>query len=226
MKDSKLEMLVTEACATDREIASRTELLKGMKAQLVAEAETRVEDHVPTDGGGWSVTFEGVDGNICRVTKPGDALKPSIDGEGKAIDMIRKVAGVHFSRLFQQAPKWKLVPNFRDQAAALIGPAASFRKLVKLVSKKTPTSVSFETKDIVKVIIVCLLPFLGGCYTPSESEKASFWLKQIAIEEKVQTAHLVQIESSLKRIVAKVNPESLSEIAEEVKRIKQEEEAR
>jgi len=224
MKESKLQNLVTEACELDRQISDMTEALKGMKAELVTEAETREDDQVATDGGGWSVTFEGLDGNICRVTKPGDALKPSIDGEGKAIEKIREASGVHFSRLFQQAPKWKLVPNFRDEAASLLGKAAG--KLIKLVSKSTTTSVSFETKDIAKIILVCLLPFLGGCYTPSEEEKAAFWLKQIAVEEKQQTAYLEQIATCLKevpyhlkRISMKVQPRTMEEIVEESNRI-------
>jgi hypothetical protein len=145
MKDNRLQVLVTQACAADRQIADLTDTLKGMKAQLVAEAETRVEDQVATDGGGWSVTFEGVDGNICRVTAPGKALKPSIDGEGQAIEKVRDAAGVHFARLFQQAPKWKLVPNFRDEAASLLGKAAG--KLIKLCTKSASTTVSFETKE-------------------------------------------------------------------------------
>jgi hypothetical protein len=145
MKDGKLQELVTVACMKDREISDLTEELKVIKAQLIAEAETRVEDQTPTEGGGWSVTFEGVDGNVCRVTAPGDALKPSIDGEGKAIEKVRDAAGVHFQRLFQQAPKWKLVPNFREESAALLGKAAP--KLIKLCTKGTSTSVSFETKD-------------------------------------------------------------------------------
>jgi len=219
MKESKLQNLVTEACELDRQISDMTEALKGMKAELVMEAETREEDQVATDGGGWSVTFDGLDGNICRVTKPGDALKPAIDGEGKAIEKIREASGVHFSRLFQQAPKWKLVPNFRDEASSLLGKAAG--KLIKLVSKSTTTSVSFETKDIAKIILVCLLPFLSGCYTPSEEEKAAFWLKQIAIEEKQQTAYLEKIATSMdtvpyyvKRISDRVNPLTAQEYVE------------
>jgi hypothetical protein len=197
MKESKLQNLVTEACELDRQISDMTEALKGMKAELVMEAETREEDQVATDGGGWSVTFDGLDGNICRVTKPGDALKPAIDGEGKAIEKIREASGVHFSRLFQQAPKWKLVPNFRDEASSLLGKAAG--KLIKLVSKSTTTSVSFETKDIAKIILVCLLPFLGGCYSPSESERQTFWLKNIAASEMRQA-------DALERIAERIAP--------------------
>lgn len=147
MNEIKLRTLVTEACATDREIAKFKDMLDEMKARIKAEAETRTEEHVATDGGGWSWTFEGTDGNIVRVTTPGDALKPSIDGEGKAIEKVRELAGNHFSRLFLQAPKWKLIPNFREETQALLGKAAG--KLIKLVSKASQVTVSFETKEAV-----------------------------------------------------------------------------
>jgi hypothetical protein len=211
MKDSKLQQLVTAACDLDREISTLKETLAGMKTDLVTEAESREEDQIATDGGGWSVTFEGTDGNICRVTKPGDALKPSIDGEGKAIEKIRKVCGVHFCGLFLQAPKWKLAPNFREEAKRIFGKSAG--KLIKLVSKATTPSVSFETKDVAKLILICLLPLLGGCYTPSDEEKAAFWLKQIAVEEKQQTAYLEQIATCLA-----TQPAHMKQISSDVRR--------
>lgn len=210
----------------DREIAKMTENLKGLKGDLIHEAQTRTDEQVVTDGGGWSVTFEGTDGNICRVTTPGDALKPAIDGEGKAIEKVREAAGSHFTRLFLQAPKWKLVPNFRDEAVSLLGKASG--KLIKLCSKSSTPSVSFETKDLA-LIMLCLLPFLGGCYTPSDEEKAAFWLKQIVVEEKQQTAYLEQIATCLatqpaamkkistdvNRIMVKVNPKTAQEVCDE-----------
>ena len=145
MNDMKLKELVTCAVETDREIAKLKEVLDTQKALLRTEAETRTEAHVATDGGGWSCTFEGTDGSIARVTTPGDALKPSIDGEGKAIEKIRELAGSHFSRLFLQAPKWKLIPNFREEAQALLGKGAG--KLLKLVTKASQVTVNFETKE-------------------------------------------------------------------------------
>jgi phage host-nuclease inhibitor protein Gam len=75
-------------------------------------------------------------------------------------------------------------------------------------------------------LLLLALPFLGGCYTPSEEEKASFWLKQIAVEEKQQTAYLEQIAVSvkdvpyhLKRISEKVQPRTIDEIVEEANRL-------
>ena len=145
MTDLKLRTLIAEACQTDREVVRLKETLDGMKAQIKAEAESREEEHVATEGGGWSWTMEGVDENVVRVTRPGDSLKTSIDDDGKLTQRIRDAAAPHFFRLFQQAPKWKLVPDFRDAATVLMGKGAG--KLIKLVSKASPVSVSFETKD-------------------------------------------------------------------------------
>ena len=147
MNDQKLREAVTQACRLDRKIALLKEMLDVSKKQLISEAEGRAEERTPTEGGGWSWTAEGTDGNICRVTSPGDALKSSIDGEGKAIEKVREAAGLHFGRLFLQAPKWKPVENFRKEAADLLGKGAG--KLIKLVTKSCQTSVSFETKESV-----------------------------------------------------------------------------
>lgn len=145
MRDIALKTLVTEACECDRWIAKLNDKLRGMKQRLIIEAESRPDDQTPTDGGGWSIVFEGVDGNVARVTKPGDALKPAIDGEGRAIEKIRQAAGSTFARLFQQAPKWKLADNFRVEAASLLGRNAA--RLIKLCTKHVETKVFFETKD-------------------------------------------------------------------------------
>jgi hypothetical protein len=146
MNDGKLMVLVAQAVSLDREIAEQQEELKRLKAQLVAEAEGREDEQMPTEGGGWSVTFDGMDGCVARITKPGDALKAAIDGEGACIERVRELAGSHFSRLFLQAPKWKLVANFREEAAALLGKAAG--KLIRAVTKASETKVAFETKEV------------------------------------------------------------------------------
>lgn len=145
MNDQKLSLLVAQAVSLDREIAEQQEELKRLKTQLVAEAVTREDEQAPTVGGGWSVTFEGADGCIARVTKPGETLKSCIDGEGKTIERVRAAAGPAFGRLFLQAPKWKLVPNFRVEAAALLAGKAG--KLLRLVSTEGQVKVAFETKE-------------------------------------------------------------------------------
>lgn len=145
MTENKLKALVSEAVELDREVASTTERLKELKALLVAEAVGRKEEHVKTDGGGASWSAEGNDGCIVRVSFPCPSLKSSIDGEGKVIKAVRKLAGKWFSQLFIQAPKYELVPNFREEAAKLTGSSA--KALIKAVESKSSPRVSFETKE-------------------------------------------------------------------------------
>lgn len=145
MNDKKLSELVTAAVNLDRQIKLLTSELKGMKETLTTEAESRPEERAATDGGGWSWEGKGSDGCVARVTMPGPALKASIDGEGDAIDKVRVLAGSHFGRLFMQAPKYKLVAGFREEAESLLGRAAG--KLVKLVTTKGRPQVAFETKN-------------------------------------------------------------------------------
>jgi hypothetical protein len=142
----KITNLVTEAVSLDREIAEKTERLKALKEQLALEAEARAEDATPTDGGGASLTFEGADGCVARVTTAGATLKSSVKGEGRDIEKVRAASEGHFSRLFDPVLSYKPVPGFREQAASLLG-ARDGAKLVKLITNPGKTSVSFETKE-------------------------------------------------------------------------------
>ena len=91
----------------DREINEKTERLKQIKAGLVAEARSREDELIPTEGGGTRWTAEGGDGCIARVNFPAPTLKAKIDGEGKAIEKIKQLAGGVFSRLFIPAISYK-----------------------------------------------------------------------------------------------------------------------
>ena len=146
MTPAKLSALVAEAVSLDREISDLTDTLKVLKSQLAAEAATRSDEATATDGGGQSIVFEGGDGCVARVTTSGDALKSSIKGEGKDIEKIRAVAGRAFGGLFVQAPSYKLVDGFREQAVTLLGGRDAAR-LLKLCTNPGKTTVSFETKD-------------------------------------------------------------------------------
>jgi hypothetical protein len=97
---TKLQNLVTEAVSLDREISDQTERLKELKAQLVEAAREREDELTPTDGGGLRWTAEGNDGGIARVNFPAPSLKSKIEGEGKPIEKIKRLAGAVFSRLF------------------------------------------------------------------------------------------------------------------------------
>ncbi len=77
---------------------------------------------------------------------PAPTLKGKIDGEGKAIEKIKKLADAVFSRLFVPAITFKPVEGFRDEAAALL-PKADAKKLIKLCESASSPRVSFETTD-------------------------------------------------------------------------------
>lgn len=145
MTEQKLRQLVRDAVVLDREIAEKTEQLKQMKADLVAEAGSRPESHVPTDGGGASWTAEGADGCVARVTFPAPSLKSRVDGEGKCIEKVRAACGRLFDQLFRPAVVYRPVEGFRDQARSLLGGGAG--KVIRLLESKSSPSVSFETKE-------------------------------------------------------------------------------
>lgn len=145
MTDSKLKSLVADAVRLDRQIRDMEQDLKERKAQLVAEATGREEEHVNTDGGGRSWTAVGLDGCVARVTFPAPALKSKVDGEGKAIEKIRAAAGKFFDRLFRPAVSYRPVESFRGEASTLLGGAAG--KLIRLCESESAPKVAFETKD-------------------------------------------------------------------------------
>lgn len=144
MTNTTLKNKVTEAVSLDREIAESTERLKALKAELITEAQSRREEHTRTDGGGSSWTFEGADGCVCRVTLPAPKLRGSIR-PGKALDKIQQLAGRFFPRLFEQAPAYVPVQDFRAHAAELMGKDA--RRLISACESKSSPTVSFETKE-------------------------------------------------------------------------------
>jgi hypothetical protein len=141
-----LNNLVSEAVTLDREINEKSERLKELKSKLVETA--RIHDHelLPTEGGGTRWTVEGHDGCVARVNFPAPSLKAKIDGEGKAIEKIKKLAGNLFSKLFVPTISFKPVSDFREETTALLAKADA-TKLIKLCQSDTTPRVSFETAD-------------------------------------------------------------------------------
>lgn len=146
MTDQKLRQVVAEAIALDREIQEKTVTLKELKAGLVAEAESRNEEHVASPGGGSAWTFESPVGDVVRVNWPVPSLKSSVAGEGKAIEKVREAAGRAFNDLFKPAVSYRLVEGFRAEAERILGKACT--KLIKLVQSESAPRVSFETKKM------------------------------------------------------------------------------
>ena len=145
MNDIKLKQLVAEAVSLDREIALQQDRLKDLKARLVIEARSRLEEAGETGGGGKAITFPGLNGDIARVNIPAPALKSKIDSEGKPFEKIKAVAGDYFESLFIPSVAYIPIEGFRDEAAGLLGPAAP--RLIKLCETESRPRVCFETKE-------------------------------------------------------------------------------
>lgn len=157
MNDSKLKLLVKETVELDRQVQQLTRLLEANKKLLVAEAKSRKDEATKTDGGGTSISFEGLNGCIARVVRAGRTLKSSLaigSDELVKANLIclekapAKDEPLPFTVLFKETRKMELVQNFRQKAIQVLGDERAAR-LLKLVTNSGSTTVSFETKETV-----------------------------------------------------------------------------
>ncbi|MDQ3622146.1 MAG: hypothetical protein M3463_06615 [Verrucomicrobiota bacterium] len=125
---------------------NKPERLRALKAQLIEAARAHEDELTATNGGGLRWTAEGNDGCIARVNFPAPSLKSKIEGEGKPIEKIKRLAGNLFSRLFIPTISFKPVENFRDEAKALLAKGEAI-KLIKLCQTESAPRVSFETAE-------------------------------------------------------------------------------
>lgn len=146
MTNEKLKALVTRAVALDRSIAELEAQLKTYKERLTAEAKSRADDATATEGGGKSITFEGADGCIARVTTAGATLKSTIKTGDKNLEKIKALAGRCFGSLFTISGVYRLDTDFRAKADLYLNKDAP--KLIRLCESPGKTTVSFETKEV------------------------------------------------------------------------------
>ena len=151
MTKQNIQSLVTQAVLLDRELSEKGDQLKELKSQLVEAARKNAKQFTTTDGGGCRWTATGDDGSVARVNFPAPTLKAKIDGEGKAIEKIKEVAGRLFTRLFTPAVSFKPVADFREEVLALL-PKTEATKLIKLCQTESAPRVSFETADKAKEV--------------------------------------------------------------------------
>lgn len=146
MTDTKLNRLIADAVALDREVREKSERLKELKAELVAEAESRGDEHQAVDGsaGGVKWSRQGADGCAVRVIWPSPKLKSSINPTSKQGEKVVHLAGT--SKLLLFTPKFFLEPvaGFRDLARMIFGGKAE--KLIALCESASAPRVEFETK--------------------------------------------------------------------------------
>ena len=136
--------MVDDAVALHREIATKSEQLKALKANLVQQARLNPEALVATESGGkrWSAT--GSDGCIARVSFPAAALISEIESDGEVTKQIQAIVGNHFRRLFTTVKFYQLIDDFRAQVGALL-PKRKAEALLKLCEAESAPRVSFET---------------------------------------------------------------------------------
>ena len=146
MTDNILKSLVTEAVSLDREINEKSDRLKELKAELVAEARSCESELASTNGGGRRWTAEGSDGCIARVTFPAPTLKAKIDEQGKMFEKIKGLAGGVLNRLFVPTISYRPIEKFREEAVALL-PKAAANRLISRCQSATAPRVSFETTE-------------------------------------------------------------------------------
>lgn len=146
MTDRKLQEMVAEAVEVDRQVAELTERLKRLKGDLVAEAQSRPEEHRSIEGSaGTKWTWSGSDGCICRVTFPAPKLRATVDPDSKPGRKIVDLAGTSKGVLFQSRVVYVPVPEFRDKAVEILGGKAV--RLIAACETESAPRVEFETKQ-------------------------------------------------------------------------------
>ena len=144
MNELQIKTLVDGAIALHREIATRTEQLKALKAELVHQARCHSAELDSTGSGGKRWTAAGTDGAIARVNFPAPALVPELDAQCEKAKQAQVLAGGNFRRLFTPVKIYLLGDDFRAQAKALLS-APNAEALLKLLETDSAPRVSFET---------------------------------------------------------------------------------
>jgi hypothetical protein len=143
MTTTRIQTNITRCIEIQRQIAQLKEEEKIIKGYLATEAESDPDGQLRTEGGGWSWTHPDTQGNIARVTQPAAKLTGKFDPDSKTFPKIREAAGRRFTELFMQVPAYKPVEDFREKAGIFLDRVEA-RKLLKLVTKESAVTVSFE----------------------------------------------------------------------------------
>lgn len=144
MTDRRLEAMVDEAVALDRDISQKTEQLKALKAELIAEANHRDGDWEDA-GAGKRWTAAGSDGSIARVNFPGPSIGKFERGSPVEASVL-SLLGEHVRKLLESKVTYHPVKSFRELLPALAGKATA-NKVLKLLETPNAPRVSFETKE-------------------------------------------------------------------------------
>ncbi|HTI72293.1 MAG TPA: hypothetical protein VMF06_20130 [Candidatus Limnocylindria bacterium] len=147
MNAQHIAPIVDEAIRLDRQLEDIKEKLNAKKALLSTLAEDAPDyERIPTEGGGWSVTYTGSSGAIARVTQCGPKLKSAIDAEKPAGAKLMERVGKFRDQLFKPVLKWTPVEDIREKVASLFK-SADAKAILRAISSEGTVSVSFETKE-------------------------------------------------------------------------------
>ena len=144
MKEKEIRIMVDDAVALHREIATKSEQLKLIKASLVEQARLNPDSIISTRSGGKRWTAEGSDGCVARVNFPAPALVSEIEADSTIEKQIQSVVGDNFRKLFKAVKLYQPIDGFRDRAGALLSTAKA-KALLKLCENESAPRVSFET---------------------------------------------------------------------------------
>lgn len=62
----------------------------------------------------------------------------------------------------------------------------------------------FSSSKVAGLLFALALPFLGGCYTPTEPEQQTFWMKQIAVSEQRQADAMERIADKIEATMSAI----------------------
>jgi hypothetical protein len=119
-----LPTLVNRGFAIHQQLLVLNEEFKQIKERLKAEAETRLEEHIPlldkeSLGQQWLVLGDGCE---CRVVFPADQLKTEFDAVDPLLRKVKNLSGDHFKTLFRRVTTFEARDKkaFRGQVSALL----------------------------------------------------------------------------------------------------------
>ncbi len=143
MNEEEIKNLVDNAITLHREIATKTEQLKSLKATLVLQAHEHPNELAFTETGGKRWTAKGSDGSIARVNFPAPALVSEMEAANDKAKHAQVIAGDNFRQLFSTVKIYQLVEDFRTVARTLLTPRKA-AALIELCEAESSPRVSFE----------------------------------------------------------------------------------
>ena len=120
MTKEKLEKLVDDAVALHREVATKTEALKALKAALVREAGEHPKPMFPTNAAADAGPRSGPTAALRASAFRRPASSPRSRAKANRRSSATEIAGEHFRHLFTTVKSYHLVDDFRAQAASLL----------------------------------------------------------------------------------------------------------